>query len=55
MNEILDKQVLSMVLICLRHQFDHNVLDQYFDSLKHNKCPSGEMKGRKVKSGWYPD
>ena len=37
MNEILDKQVLSMVLICLRHQFDHNVLDQYFDILKHNK------------------
>ena len=37
MKEIIDKQVLSMVLKCLRHEFDHNVLDQYFDSIKHNK------------------
>ena len=32
-KEILDNQVLSMVLKCLRHEFDHNVLDQYFDNL----------------------
>ena len=36
-KEILDNQVLSMVLKCLRHEFDHNVLDLYFDNLKHNK------------------
>ena len=31
-KEIFDKQVLSLVLKCLRHEFDHNVLGQYFDS-----------------------
>ena len=36
-KEIFDKQVLSLVLKCLRHEFDHNVLGQYFDSQNYNK------------------
>ena len=36
-NEIIDNQVLSLVLKCLRHEFDHIALKQYFESQHHNK------------------